>query len=102
MITDYTENFKNAIKGKYDGKRNTKINSEVSGGAMIKSMFSDLLKEYSDQDYKATIEYKDKDIEKAIILHQGDSIPGFPSIDAFLYLIQPQLEKLKDPALDAL
>ena len=27
----------------------------------------------------------DKDIDRAIILHQGDSIPGFPSIDAFLY-----------------
>ncbi len=102
MITDFTENFKNAIRGKYDGKRNTKINQEISGGAMIKSMFNDLLKEFSGQDYRATNDYKDKDIEKAIILHQGDSIPGFPSIDAFLYLIQPQLEKLKDPALDSL
>ena len=47
MITDFTENFKNAIRGKYDGKRNTKINQEISGGAMIKSMFNDLLREYS-------------------------------------------------------
>ena len=26
-----------------------------------------------------------------------DSIPGFPSVDAFIYLLRPQLEKLKDP-----
>lgn len=38
---------------------------------------------------KATREYSDKDIDRAIILHQGDSLPGFPSIDAFMYLINP-------------
>ena len=42
----------------------------------------------------------DIDIERAIMLHEGDSIPGFPSVDVFIYLIQPQLDKLKDPALD--
>ena len=30
----------------------------------------------------------------------GDTLPGFPSIDAFMYLLQPQLEKLKDPVMD--
>ena len=33
-------------------------------------------------------------------MHEGDGLPGFPSIDVFNYLITPQLEKLKDPALD--
>lgn len=42
------------------------------------------------------------DIEKAIMLHEGDTIPGFPSVDVFVYLIQPQLEKLREPALDLL
>jgi hypothetical protein len=42
------------------------------------------------------------DIEKAIMLHEGDTIPGFPSVDVFIYLIQPQLEKLREPALDLL
>ncbi len=54
---------------------------------MIKSMFNDLLRGFSASDYRATNDYNDNDIQKAIILHQGDSIPGFPSIDAFLYLI---------------
>jgi len=45
---------------------------------------------------------RDDDIEKAIKNHQGDSIPGFPSIHAFLYLLSPRLQKLKEPALDLL
>lgn len=30
-------------------------------------------------------------------MYQGDSIPGFPSMDAFLYLITPKLELMKQP-----
>ena len=33
-------------------------------------------------------------------MHEGDSIPGFPSVDVFYYLIQPQLEKLREPAFE--
>jgi hypothetical protein len=34
MLTDYTENFKNQIRGKYDIKMHSKqSNSEISGGA---------------------------------------------------------------------
>ena len=39
---------------------------------------------------------------KAITLHEGDSIPGFPSADVFVSLMQPNLEQLKNPALDLL
>ena len=39
-------------------------------------------------------------IQKAIQMHEGDSLPGFPSIDVFIYLVNPQLEKLRDPALE--
>lgn len=35
-------------------------------------------------------------------MHEGDSIPGFPSIYAFLYLLSPKLKKLKEPALELL
>lgn len=35
-------------------------------------------------------------------MHEGDSIPGFPSIDAFYFLLKPELEKLKDPITDCL
>lgn len=44
----------------------------------------------------------DKDIQKAMINFPGDStIPGFPSIDAFLALLNPLLKKLQTPAYQA-
>lgn len=54
------------------------------------------------ENIKATQEYTDMMIERAIAMHEGDSIPGFPSVDVFYYLVQPQLEKLREPALDCL
>ena len=33
-------------------------------------------------------------------MHEGDGLPGFPSVDVFIYLVNPQLEKLRDPALE--
>lgn len=46
MITDFTENFKNSIKGKYDARRSTNVNQDLSGGAVIKNMFSELFEEW--------------------------------------------------------
>jgi hypothetical protein len=41
-------------------------------------------------------------MQRAIQMHEGDGLPGFPSVDVFIYLITPQLEKLRDPALELL
>lgn len=60
-ITEFTDNFKNSISGKYDPKRAMGMNSELSGGAIIKMMFNELYEQYSDK-YKATSGYTDKDI----------------------------------------
>jgi vacuolar protein sorting-associated protein 1 len=104
MITDFVSSFKNTITGKFDSKRyngNQQPHNgkrELSGGAKIKLNFYNLYKQLVN--YNATSEYTDADIEKAIVLHEGDTIPGFPSVDVFVYLIQPQLEKLREPALD--
>jgi hypothetical protein len=58
---------------------------------------------YGDLDeMKATQEYTDMVIERAIAMHEGDSIPGFPSVDVFYYLVQPKLEQLRDPAIECL
>jgi dynamin 1-like protein len=100
IITDFTENFKNNIRGKYDPKRNTKVSGEVSGGAKIKLMYQDLYIEFTEK--RATENMTDDHINKAIVLHQGDSIPGFPSVDSFLFLITPLIKKLNEPALDLL
>ena len=37
-----------------------------------------------------------------MVIHEGDSIPGFPSADAFFYLLKPELEKLREPISDCL
>jgi len=54
-----------------------------------------LYEEESASSYKVTKDLSDSEIERAIKNHQGDSIPGFPSIHAFLYLLSPRLQKLK-------
>lgn len=65
-------------------------------------MFNDLYLEQADEKYHVCDVYSDKDIELADTLHQGDSIPGFPSFDSFLYLIVPKVQELIEPALDVL
>ena len=50
--------------------------------------------------FNATQEYSDMAIERAIAMHEGDQIPGFPSVDVLQYLIAPQFDKLRDPALE--
>lgn len=103
MITEFVQAYKNQIGGKYDARRKQGTGpqrQELSGGARIKMGFYKL---YSDlEQIKATQEYTDMMIERAIAMHEGDSIPGFPSVDVFYYLVQPQLEKLREPALDCL
>lgn len=100
MTTTFCENFKNQIRGKYDMK-SVQVKTDISGASKIRAMFTDVYEDFTpEKKYRATSGYTDRDIEKALILHEGDSIPGFPSIDAFLYLLQPQLDKLKEPATD--
>lgn len=90
MITDFVTIYKNTITGKFDSKRyqggqNNPAKKELSGGAKIKLHFYGLYKQFVN--YNATTEYTDQDIERAIMLHEGDTIPGFPSVDVFIYLI---------------
>lgn len=93
MITDFCSIFRNTISGKYD-PRQGRSRDTIQGGAKIKNYYYKLFREYTGK-FSATSDYADFDIEKAIIMHEGDSIPGFPSVDVFIYLLQPQLEKLK-------
>lgn len=91
MITDVVTIYKNTISGKFDSRRAgsssqpSNAKKELSGGAKIKLHFYNLYKQLAN--YNATSEYTDQDIEKAIMLHEGDTIPGFPSVDVFVYLI---------------
>ena len=99
MLSEYCETYKNVLKGKYDSKRLNYVKEE--GGHIVKSMLKGLLDDYSG-DYKATKDYSDEYINKALSIHEGDSIPGFPSVDAFIYLLKPELEKVREPVSECL
>ena len=94
MINEYCDIFRNVLQGKYNNKRLNFLEGE--GGFKIKILYKKLLEEFTGE-YKATKGYTDENINYALTIHEGDSIPGFPSVDAFIYLLRPQLEKLKDP-----
>ncbi len=94
MLNEYCDIFRNVLKGKYDNKRLSFLKDE--GGYKIKIIYKKLLEDYT-KDFKATAGYTDDNINYALTIHEGDSIPGFPSVDAFTYLLKPQLEKLREP-----
>ena len=94
MINEYCDVFRKVLQGKYNNKRVNFLEGE--GGFKIKILYKKLLEEFTG-DYKATAGYSDENINYALTIHEGDSIPGFPSVDAFIYLLRPQLEKLKGP-----
>ena len=94
MINEYCDIFRNVLQGKYNNKRLSFLDGE--GGFKIKILYKKLLEDFTGN-YKATAGYTDEHINYALTIHEGDSIPGFPSVDAFIYLRRPQLEKLKDP-----
>ncbi len=94
MINEYCDIFRNVLQGKYNNKRLSFLDGE--GGFKIKILYKKLLEQFTG-DYKATKGYTDENINYALNIHEGDSIPGFPSVDAFIYLLRPQLEKLRDP-----
>jgi len=101
MITDVVHSYRNSISGRYDQKRqmtNPNGRFEFSGGSKIKMSFYNLYKEFDG--FGACEEYSNEHIQKAIQMHEGDGLPGFPSVDVFIYLVTPQLEKLRDPALE--
>ncbi|CAE7234673.1 DRP3B [Symbiodinium natans] len=105
MITDYCEMFKNTIRGKYDRKLQRYMfnlpggdSSSMSGGAHVRQVMNDFLADYLD--VPMTAEMTDDDIDRAIRMHEGDSLPGFPSPDTFEYLALPHLQKISIPAVE--
>jgi hypothetical protein len=48
------------------------------------------------------MQYKDSDIDKIVGMYTGNTLPGFLSVDCFIALLSPLLEKLRMPALDLL
>ena len=97
MLNEFCDIYRNVLGGKYDEKRLSFLKDE--GGYRIKILFKNLLEKFT-RDYRCTIGYTDTDIDNALTIHEGDSIPGFPSVDAFWFLLRPQLNLLKEPIND--
>lgn len=104
LIEELVTLYKNEIQGRYDPIRAQlrKKASDASIGSKIRQKFDDFFKDYVSKDYRASGSYTEDDIERALNDYQGNSIPGFPSMDAFLYLINPKLEQLRAPTLELL
>lgn len=70
MVTDFISTYKNAIAGKFDSRRygiggaGPGGRMELSGGAKIKMNFFNLYQEFNN--YRATMDYTDQHIQKAI------------------------------------
>ena len=94
-VASFLRVYKNSLNGiKSSEYKNDPISSNIR---------EELNFLYKDQyDEPATEDITDRDIEKAMVNFPGDStIPGFPSIDAFLSLLNPLLKRLQNPAYEA-
>eukprot|EP00914_Ancora_sagittata_P008403 GHVO01016390.1.p1 GENE.GHVO01016390.1~~GHVO01016390.1.p1 ORF type:complete len:563 (+),score=104.90 GHVO01016390.1:64-1689(+) len=102
MVADYCDTFKNTIKGKHDKRlmSTCDIVSDIPSGSHIRLIFNDLLEEYIDRGI--TEDTTDLEIDQAICIHEGDSLPGFPSPDIFEYLLLPHLQKILPPVMECL
>ncbi len=91
-IATFLRIFKNSLGGIKSSEY-----SKDPISAIIRQELNAIYQEQYDE--AATEDITDKDIDKAMINFPGDStIPGFPSIDAFLALLNPLLKKLQTPA----
>eukprot|EP00933_Yihiella_yeosuensis_P050893 TRINITY_DN48700_c0_g1_i1.p1 TRINITY_DN48700_c0_g1~~TRINITY_DN48700_c0_g1_i1.p1 ORF type:complete len:794 (-),score=192.55 TRINITY_DN48700_c0_g1_i1:78-2459(-) len=104
MVTDYCEMFKNTIRGKYDRKLQrymanlSSSDGSQCGGAHVRQILNEFLVDYVQHGMAADME--DEDIERAMRMHEGDSLPGFPSPDTFEYLVLPHVQKISIPAVE--
>lgn len=77
-------------------KKKKSVTSEVN------SEFDDYFDEYATIKFQVTEKHTDEEIYNVLTTYQGDNLPGFPSMDAFLYLMLPKLELLKSPTNELL
>merc|ERR1712039_676674 len=70
----------------------------MSGGARVRSIMNEFLIDYLEN--TISMEMTDDDIDRAIRVHEGDSLPGFPSPDTFEFLALPHLQKISIPSVE--
>lgn len=102
MVTEFVQTFKNMIGGRLIKNFQKNEKQQMNGGARVKQFYANLYEEYDDPRFQVTEEYSDPDIERAIKQHEGYSMPGFPSVHVFNYLLKPVLSLIKEPAFETL
>ena len=101
LISTFAEKVKTSISGEYNPDLSS-VKKDLLGGVRIRLKFNELFIDEMSLRYKASKKYGDNDIKTALRLHMGNTLPGFTSADAFQSLINPLLQKLKDPSLSLL
>jgi dynamin 1-like protein len=102
-VSLFYDKFKSTIRGEHveayskEGQEKMK----VLASAQISILFNNLYKNYL-QSFRASQNYRDSEIEKIVGMYSGNTLPGFVSVDCFIALLSPILEKLRKPALDLL
>ena len=79
LISDFSNDYKNTLSGKYVATAKKEVMEEIGKGAIIKGKFRAIFKEFLG-DFKCSAEYDDYFIKMSIRSHMGDSISGFPSM----------------------
>lgn len=101
LISEFTEKVKTSISGEYNPNL-SRGKKDLLGGVRIRLKFNDLFLDEMSLRYRASKRFSDTEIKAALRLHMGNTLPGFTSADAFQSLMNPLLQKLKDPAMSLL
>lgn len=101
LITDFTNDYKNTLSGKYVANAKTISSEEIGRGAVIKGKFKNIFEAFPNS-HKCSADYDSEFIQSTLKSHQGDEISGFPSMECFRSLLVPQLAKLKEPTYSTL
>lgn len=98
LISEFSEKVKTSISGEYNPEM-SRGKKDLLGGVRIRLKFNELFIDEMSLRYKASKRYGDAEIKNALRLHMGNSLPGFTSADAFQSLMNPLLQRLKEPSM---
>lgn len=102
-ISVFYDKFKSNIKGEFI-ESYSKVEMQkmkILASAQIYILFNNLFKPFMNK-YRASMVYTDREMNKIISMYSGNTLPGFVSMDCYVALISPLLEKLRIPALEIL
>ena len=106
LVRKFKHLYDQEVNGKYFDNKQTEQGKPVSNlnpryetlSFTLTQNFNGLYDEYASKKYKASCNYDNDKISRALETYQGEAMPGFQSFDAFLYLIMPKIDLLKEPA----